>query len=130
MKGAHIGKRTARNGIFTNRTGFKRYMESIGFKWTPTMQIGSGCKVHLAAGELPGGRLVCNVSRHAVAVIDGVVHDTYDPQRESSDEVWTRPLDYVLAAGERELDRFEDKGVKTVARPIGGRCVYGYWSPA
>lgn len=48
---------------------------------TPTMAIGSGCKVHLRADELPTGRLVVSVSKHLVAVVDGVVHDTHDPRR-------------------------------------------------
>ena len=55
-------KRTAREGIHTKRKWFKDYMVSLGFTWVPTMQIGSGCKVHLKAEELPAGRLVCNVS--------------------------------------------------------------------
>jgi len=42
----------------------------------PTMAIGSGCKVHLADGELPPGRLVVSVSKHYTAVTDGVIHDT------------------------------------------------------
>ena len=45
------------------------------------MSIGSGCKVHLAEGELPMGRLVVAVSRHYTAVIDGVVWDTSNPCR-------------------------------------------------
>ena len=51
-------------------------MESLGWKWTPTMQIGSGCTVHLRADELPSGGLVVSVSKHLTAVIDGVIHDT------------------------------------------------------
>jgi hypothetical protein len=47
-----------------------------------TMGIGTGCRVHLREGELPGGRLVVNLSRHVTAVIDGVIHDTHDPSRE------------------------------------------------
>ncbi len=80
------GKRSAsaRNGINTNRSWFKLYMSSLGFKWVPTMQIGSGCKVHLVDGELPMGRLVVAVSRHMTAVIDGVIHDTHDPQRDGN----------------------------------------------
>jgi hypothetical protein len=73
--------RTARSGIYTQRKWFKDYMREDGFEWFPTMTIGSGCKVHLADGELPKGRLVVNVSRHSVAVIDGVIHDTHDPGR-------------------------------------------------
>lgn len=73
---------SARNGIFTKRKWFDDYMRSLGFTWTPTMSIGSGCKVHLHEGELPMGRLVVSVSRHMVAVIDGVMQDTYDPSRD------------------------------------------------
>ena len=79
----HTAKRSrsARNGIYTTRKWFKDYMLELGFVWTATMQIGSGCNTHLKADELPSGRLVCNVSRHAVAVIDGVIHDTHDCSR-------------------------------------------------
>jgi hypothetical protein len=45
------------------------------------MSIGQGCTVHLKADELPSGRLILSVSRHYVAMIDGVVHDTHDPSR-------------------------------------------------
>ena len=85
-KSKRTGKqpRAARNGIYTTRKWFKDYMRELGFVWTPTMQIGSGCKVHLKADELPLGRLVCNVSRHSVAVIDGVINDTYDCSREGT----------------------------------------------
>lgn len=78
------GKRSARNGIVTQSAGFRRYMESIGWRWTPTMAIGSGCKVHLVASELPPGRLIVSLSRHYCAVIDGVVRDTFDPSRDGS----------------------------------------------
>lgn len=73
--------RSARNGIHASRKWFKELMRSWGFEWTPTMQIGSGCTVHLRDGELPMGRLIASVSGHMVAVIDGVMHDTSDPSR-------------------------------------------------
>lgn len=69
--------KTAREGIWTRRKWFRDYMVSLGFKWTPTMFIGSGCKVHLRQDELPPGRLIVALSSHYCAVIDGVVHDTY-----------------------------------------------------
>jgi hypothetical protein len=75
-------KSSARTGIYIPT--IRRYMESLGWKWVPTMQIGSGCKVHLRADELPKGRLVVSVSRHQVAVIDGVVHDIADPRRDGT----------------------------------------------
>lgn len=74
------GDSSARTGVRKPVT--REYMASVGWKWTPTMAIGSGCKVHLATGELPMGNLVVQCSRHVVAVIDGVVHDTHDPTRD------------------------------------------------
>lgn len=72
-------KSSARTGVY--KQTIKKYMESIGWVWVPTMLIGQGCKVHLKADELPKGRLVVNVSKHTTAVIDGVLHDTYDCSR-------------------------------------------------
>lgn len=60
----------------------QKIVEDRGGRWVATMTIGSGCQVHLRSGELPTGRLIARVSRHYVAVIDGVIHDTYDPARE------------------------------------------------
>jgi hypothetical protein len=45
-----------RNGVSPKI--YKPYLQSLGWKWTPTMAIGSGCKVHLRADELPAGRLI------------------------------------------------------------------------
>lgn len=78
------GKR--KRGMSSARTGvhhatMRRYMAALGWKWTPTMTIGSGCKTHLAPGELPSGRIIVSLSRHYAAVIDGTVHDLSDPSR-------------------------------------------------
>jgi hypothetical protein len=73
------GTSNARTGVY--KTSIKRIMKHLGWLWTPTMQIGSGCTVHLRADELPGGRLVVSVSKHLTAVIDGVIHDTHDCSR-------------------------------------------------
>ena len=75
------GKRggSARTGVPKDVT--RRYLAALGWRWTPTMGIGTGCKVHLRDGELPMGRLIVSVSRHLVAVIDGVIHDTHDCSR-------------------------------------------------
>jgi hypothetical protein len=62
----------------------RKYLKGLGWRWIPTMTIGSGCRVHLRADELPSGRLIVEVSRHVCAVIDGILHDTYDPAREGS----------------------------------------------
>lgn len=84
-KSERTGKR--KRGVSNSRTGvykntIKKYMNRLGWIWVPTMQIGSGCKVHLTAPELPSGRLVVSVSRHLTAMIDGIVHDNHDPARD------------------------------------------------
>lgn len=56
-------------------------MERLGWTWHPTMQIGSGCTVHLDRDELPAGRVIVAVSKHVCAVIDGVLRDTHDCSR-------------------------------------------------
>ena len=69
------------NSAAVYKTSIKRVMKSLGWVWTPTMQIGSGCTVHLRADELPRGHLVVSVSKHLTAVIDGVIYDTHDCSR-------------------------------------------------
>lgn len=99
------GKRRSspRRGIHTNKGWFKEYMREQGFVWTPTMTIGSGCKVHLLKDELPDrGRFVVSLSKHYTAVIDGVIHDAHNPTRT------------VLIT---------ENGVQRMTH----RCVYGYW---
>ncbi len=67
---------------------YHAYLESIGWAWQATCQFGSSERTHLLKNELPAGRLICRVSRHLVAVIDGVIHDTYDCSRDGSRMVY------------------------------------------
>lgn len=97
---------TASRGIRTGRKWFKDLMDSYGFEWVPTMGIGTGAKVHLWGEELPMGRLVVKVSRHLTAVVDRVIRDTFDPQRDG----------HVMTMKD---------GQTTFSR--SRRCVYGYW---
>ncbi len=77
---SEAGKPVARTGVPKKIS--KAYMAKLGWDWVPTMGIGTGCRVHLRPGDLPAsGRLIVCLSRHWVAVIDGEVHDTYDPTR-------------------------------------------------
>lgn len=91
---------TPRNGNFKHV--YRPYLESLGWMWVPTMHIGSGCKVHLCEGELPAGRIIARCSKHLTAVIDDVIHDTYDPQ-------WST----IVTENSKER--------------IAHRCVYGYF---
>lgn len=96
------GKRSsARTGV--NKRTIRKYLASLGWIWTPTMGIGTGCTVHLLKGELPDvKRLIVSVSKHMTTIVDGVIHDTFDPQR----------CTIVTENGETRLTH---------------RCVYGYW---
>lgn len=76
------GKSNARLGVY--RYASDRYLKSLGFKWIPCMGIGTGCKVHVKASELPEGRLVLRLSKHTAAMIDGVLQDTYDSSRDGT----------------------------------------------
>lgn len=116
---------SARNGIYTRRKWFKDYMGSLGFTWTATMRIGTGCTTHLDAKELPRGRLVVAVSRHYTTMIDGVVHDTFDPRREESTEIgYFESEEKAKAWGGAWVKQPDGRWF----RKNGGRCVYGYWS--
>ncbi len=77
------GKSSARNGVYKDTT--KRIIEDyLGWKWHPTMTIGSGCKVHLKSDELPKGTLIVKTSKHLTCVKDGILYDTYDCSREGT----------------------------------------------
>lgn len=109
------GKSSARNGVYKDTA--RRVMESLGWQWVPTMQIGQGCKVHLCAEELPAGRIVVQVSKHYTAMIDGVIHDTHDPRREVHATRWDDGG--PLKPGEWRTTN----GIHSIQR----RCVYGYF---
>lgn len=76
------GKSSARTGVYKNT--IRNYMKSIGWDWHPTMKIGSGCTTHLRGDELPTGNVIASVSKHLVAVIDGVINDISDCSRQGT----------------------------------------------
>ena len=76
------GRSNARTGVYPKTT--RKIMADLGWVWVPVMTIGSGCTMHLNANELPMGKIICKLSRHCVAVIDHVVHDTYDCTRDGN----------------------------------------------
>lgn len=115
-------KSSARDGVSTTRKWFRDYMTELGFTWTATMGIGTGCQVHLLAEELPAGRLIVSVSKHYTAVIDGVIHDTHNPQREVHSLTPYRGQE--LKPGETLIENGGHPQVTSIQR----RCVYGYWS--
>lgn len=84
------GKSRSGNGVSNARTGvyietMREIMNHYGWVWVPTMKFGEGCKVHLNDGELPtDGPIICNLSKHYAAVVDGVLYDAYDCSRDGT----------------------------------------------
>ncbi len=83
--GSVMGK-SARERQNTRAAKFRRYMLGLGFIWVACAKPGETGATHLIVGELPMGRLVCSAAKHYVAVIDGVVNDTWDSRYNSFDE--------------------------------------------
>lgn len=69
---------SVRNGV--QRAVYQNYLECIGWEWVPKSGGGRSA-VHLRSDELPSGTIIARCSKHVVAVIDGVMHDTYDASR-------------------------------------------------
>jgi hypothetical protein len=83
----------------------REYLAKLGWGWTPTGRLGTACKVHMQADELPTGRLIVLAvghHSHLVAVIDGVIHDD--------------------GCGRR------DSGMCILGCPLGPQCVFGYFA--
>ena len=68
----------------THRVVLKKYLQKLGWDWTPTMFVGQGCKVHLKKDELPSGTLIVSCSKHITVVKDGILYDTYDCSRKGT----------------------------------------------
>lgn len=110
-------------GVYRNT--HSKVMDLLGWEWVPTMGIGTGCKMHLCAAELPQGRIVVNVSHHFTAVVDGVINDTYDPSRGGTRCVYgyyrptanalkpSDPLPIAVDKSRTHQERFASKG-KTI----------------
>jgi len=69
-----------RDGVKHQHT--RKVVEHFGGRWTALMAIGTGCKHHLKDGEIPmQGNIICSVSGHLVAVVNGVINDLTDCSR-------------------------------------------------
>ena len=78
------------------RGGYPQILNSLGFEWFPCTDI-----VHFSAEELPQGRIVVQNKEHLAAVINGVLHDTYDCSRKGTVPIkgyWALPSSVESAA--------------------------------
>lgn len=81
---AELNGKSVRDG--TPRKVMDAYLiGQLGWRWVATMGIGTGARVHLDDGELPEWKpVIARCSKHYVAVMYGVIHDTYDPSRDGT----------------------------------------------
>lgn len=111
----HKGLSHPDTGIY--KEVYFKYLADIGWKWVPTMGIGTGCKVHLTEHELPKGRLIVRVSKHLTAYINHVIHDTHDPSRAGTRCVygyWIKEADHASSNGKVRGQR-----IARIPRPRG-----------
>lgn len=80
------GKKTsAREGVHKSTwIKLRAWLAERGWHYVACMGIGTGCRTHLKASELPSGIVICQVSKHLVTVIDGILQDTFDCSRNST----------------------------------------------
>ena len=77
----------------THKVVSNKYLEKLGWKWTPTMFAGRGCEVHLKKEEFTMGALILSCLEHLFVVIDGILNDIFDCSRNGTRCVygyWTK----------------------------------------
>ena len=80
---SRTGRSHPRTGVFNLTT--RKVIASYGWRWVPVMAIGKGCTMHLLDGEVPTHpRMILRLSRHVTAVVNGVIHDIFNPSREGT----------------------------------------------
>ena len=80
------GGETPRNGVC--RVVYGRLLKDLG--WYSVSCCEDGCdEIHLNDGEIPEkGTVICRLQNHAVTVIGGVIHDTYNSARDGNRRVY------------------------------------------
>ena len=78
-KASHGRRGSSQSGVYNFAT--RGILTSLGWKRVTT-------NAHLNSDEFPPGRLILVVNRHLVAMVDGVMRDTYDPSYHGSRRVY------------------------------------------
>lgn len=122
-RGVNAGRSNSRTGVW--RKTYEMYLKAQGWEFIPCVRIGSGCKVHLRMDELPKGRIICRLSKHLSAVVDGVIRDTFNPSRHGTRcvygfytkglHLWQMPNTLIAALYELDapmMERLEEEQVQ------------------
>lgn len=74
------GKTIAQEGV--HKPVYTAFLAERGWHHVSLMEVGKQRDRNPRFVDLPtSGTIIANVSKHLVAVIDGVIHDTHDPTR-------------------------------------------------
>jgi len=90
--------KSALHGVNTRSKWFRSQMQKWGWKWT---QVKTYERVSLDSPKFNNGNVIISLQHHYVALIDGVINDTYNP------------------------DQPKQRGLRSES---GKRIVLGYWS--
>lgn len=72
-----------RSGVSMEVT--RRFYGRMGWKFVDTMMVGGGKKFTI--DDLPSGKVIALLDHHVSVVIDGTIHDAYDPTVDGNDSV-------------------------------------------
>lgn len=67
----------ARLGV--HRKVYEPYLTELGWRYVPLAAIGQPSKLKLKVGDFTYGRVIASVRRHLCCIIDGTIHDTWNP---------------------------------------------------
>lgn len=84
QKGVKGSKRIS-TGVF--KDDMNSALKSLGWTWTPAPKL-SGRKAR--ASDLPSGTYIARMARHYAAVIDGVVHDSWNSSNKMVYGYWRK----------------------------------------
>jgi len=73
------------NGIY--KEDLNTALETLGFKWSPAPKFEGRKAKHY---DLPKGKVIAKMSKHFVAVIDNVIHDTWDSSEKMVYGYWRK----------------------------------------
>ena len=73
------------NGIY--KEDLNTALETLGFKWSPAPKFEGRKAKHY---DLPKGKVIARMSKHFVAVIDNVIHDTWDSSEKMVYGYWRK----------------------------------------
>ena len=79
------GKKSARNGIW--KESFEEVLLKYGWVWHPAPKFNGRRAKHF---DMPFGRVIARMRRHYAAVIDGVIHDSWDSRERMIYGYWAK----------------------------------------